>query len=146
LKARVRNADRARGDVDLYLYFCASNKCELKAYSTRGNSQESVTVVQPEAGKWKVVVDPVSIPPRGLRLEYTDAFTPPALSTVPGKNRRIVRLVRVMSRGYLTVGYDYNSASQKVEPVKQRVSLGDVMVELRPVKPNAPNTPMRALH
>ena len=157
LTARTSISTRRQADVDLYLYLCANDECELKAYGTRNGVAESVTVARPKPGKWKVVVDPVSIPAAGLTLDYMDVFTHAAfgslvpleklanfagsaiadadlslqIDAVPVGNRRIVGLVQVLSRDLYTVRYEYNPTTKKVEPSKERVSFGDAVIELR---------------
>ena len=157
LIARTSSASPRQGDVDLYLYLCANNQCELKAYSTRNSAEESVTVARPQPGKWKLVIDPVSIPAVGLTLDYTDVFTHAAfgsmvplssqanfdrnaivdanlacqIKAVPAGNRRLVGLLQILSRDPYTVYYEYNPTTKKVEPTKERISFGEAMIELR---------------
>jgi hypothetical protein len=158
LKASVRAQPSTGADVDLYLYFCA-NQCELKAFSARVGVEEKVTFAQPKGGKWKVVIDPVSIPSGVLAVDYTDVFTHPAFGSLtsrttdvalpnaanadiemtarvdaqPVGNRRLVALVELMTSEAGTVRYEYNAATKKVEPVKERVPLAQALLELRVV-------------
>lgn len=155
LTSSINQASAKKADVDLYLYFCAGT-CELKAFSARSGSNESVVIAQPKSGKWKVVIDPVSIPSGTITLNYTDSFTHPAfgslaplssntsfaadakavaevvtrIDAVPAGNRRLVGIVDLMTRAPATVGYDYNANTKTVEPVKERVIIAQAVVEL----------------
>jgi hypothetical protein len=143
-------------DVDLYLYSCAK-ECELKALSTRSGVREQVTVTQPKGGKWKVVIDPVSIPSGTLTLDYTDVFAHPAfgfltplrsnvgfakgtnadtqfaakIDALPLNSRRLVGLAQLMTPEPVTVRYEYNPATKTVEPIKERVMLAEALLELQ---------------
>ena len=155
LSARINQAFGKPADVDLYLYSCAS-ACELKAFSAQSGSNERAVVAQPKAGKWKIVIDPVSIPSSTMTIDYTDAFTHPAfgslaplssnrtfsrdtnavaeivprIDAVPTGNRRLVGFVDLMTRAPATVGYDYNANTKAVEPVKERVVIAQALVEV----------------
>lgn len=156
LKAHINGPATKAADADLYLYFCAKD-CELKAFSARSGVQEQVTIAQPKAGKWKLVIDPVSIPSGTFTLDYTDVFTHavfgsltplntnivfanatteeieivPKIDALPRNGRRLVGLIELMTRHPATVRYEYNAATKKVEPVKERVTLAESMIELQ---------------
>jgi Subtilase family len=164
LKARVDGSSSKAADVDLYLYFCAK-ECELKAFSARSGVQEQVTIAQPTGGKWKIVIDPVSIPLGGLSLDYTDLFTHTAFGSLtplrsnvdfasgtnveaevatkvdalPVNSRRLVGLLELMTRQPAVVGYEYNAAAKAIEPIKERVTVAEALIEL-PREANKPNT------
>jgi hypothetical protein len=119
--------------------------------------KENVTVASPKAGRWKLVIDPVSVPAAGLTLDYLDVFTHSAfgslvplsseanfgrnsiaaanlafqINATPVGNRRLVGLLQVLSRDSYILFYDYNPTTKKVEPTKARVSFGDAIIELR---------------
>ena len=155
LTARIEGPSSKAADVDMYLYFCAS-ECELKAFSARSGVREQVTIAQPKGGKWKVVLDPVSVPSGALTLDYTDLFTHPAfgsltpltsditfakaatsnteiatkIDAVPVNGRRLVGLVELMTREPAIVGYVYNTVTKLREPIRERVPLAEALVEL----------------
>ncbi|MFN2408090.1 MAG: S8 family serine peptidase [Pyrinomonadaceae bacterium] len=155
LNAFIRGPSSTGADVDLYLYFCAK-ECELKAFSARRGVDEKVIVAQPTSGKWKVVIDPVSIPSSTLTIDYTDVFTHSAFGSLlplttdvavargttaetettiridaqPLGNRRLIGLVELMSRDVATVRYEYNPATKTIEPIKERVVLAETIIEL----------------
>ena len=156
LKARIDGPATKSADADLYLYFCAK-ECELKAFSARDGVQEQVSITQPKAGKWKVVIDPVSIPSGTLTLDYTDVFTHAALGSltpvrsdipstkgideridvvaridaVPLNGRRLVGIIELMTRALITVRYEYNATTKAIEPIKERAPLAEAFIELR---------------
>jgi len=156
LRARIDGPSTKAADVDLYLYFCAA-ECELKAFSARSGVREQVTIAQPKGGKWKVVIDPVLVPSGPLTLDYIDLFTHTAfgsltpltgnitftkeaastvevaakIDAVPVNGRRLVGLVDLLTRESVTVGHVYNPATKSPEPIKERVTLAERIVELR---------------
>ena len=162
VKASIDGPATKGADADLYLYFCAK-ECELKALSTRSGVQDQVTVAQPKGGKWKVVIDPVSIPSATLTLNYTDVFTHSAfgllkpLSTnvlfakgsnadiqvaanidaLPLNGRRLVGLAQLTTCEPVTVRYEYNPATKTIEPIKERVTLAEALLELQRGVPKA---------
>lgn len=155
LKAYINGPSTKRADVDLYLYFCVK-ECELKAFSARSGVHEQVTIARPKAGKWKVVIDPVSTPSGPLALDYTDLFTHSAFGLLtprspnisvakdstadmtfdaridasPLNGRRLVGFVELLTHEPATVGYAYNAITKTVEPVKERVTLAETLLEL----------------
>jgi hypothetical protein len=157
LKAFIRGQSLKGADVDLYVYFCAK-QCELKAFSARQGIDEKVSIAQPKSGRWKIVIDPVTIPSGMLTIDYTDVFTHAAFGALipsgtpvalargataetamsfrmdaqPLGNRRLVALVQLLSLEAGTVRYEYNPASKSVEPIKERVALAESMFELPP--------------
>lgn len=156
LRAGLSASSAKEADVDLYLYFCAKT-CELKAFNARIGSNESVIVAQPESGKWKVVIDPVSIPAGALTIDYFDIFTHPAFGSLaplnsrtalakdanvaaevvtkidafPAGNRRLVGIVELMNWEVATTRYEYNATTKRVEPIKERVVLAEALLELQ---------------
>jgi len=125
LRARIDGPSAKGADVDLYLYLCAKG-CELKAFSARNGSQERIIVAQPTSGKWRVVIDPVSIPSGVLTLDYTDLLT----NALPVNGRRLVGLVELMTRETAIVKYEYNASSKTIEPIRERVTLAETLVEV----------------
>ncbi|HKS10993.1 MAG TPA: S8 family serine peptidase [Pyrinomonadaceae bacterium] len=154
LKARINGPSTKTADVDLYLYFCPK-ECELRAFSARSGIREQVLIAQPKGGKWKVVVDPVSIGSGPLLVDYLDIFTHAAfgsltplnpnitlakgtssrtgfvtkIDALPVNSRHLVGVVQLMARDLATVRYEYNANTKTVEPVKERVALAETLVE-----------------
>lgn len=128
LRARIDGPTVKTADVDLYLYFCAK-ECELKAFSSQRGVQERVAIAQPTGGKWKVVIDPVLIPSGALTLDYTDIITHAAFDALPVNGRRLVGLVELMTQEPATVRYEYNASTKTLEPIKERVTLAEMLIE-----------------
>src|SRR5262249_48760586 len=108
-------------------------------------------------GKWKVVIDPVSIPSGTLTIDYTDIFTHSAFGSLaplsfrttlakdanvaaevvtkvdafPAGNRRLVGIVELMNSEVTTTRYEYNATTKGVEPIKERVVLAEAFLDLQ---------------
>lgn len=155
LRARIGGPPAKGADADLYLYFCGK-ECELKGFSARSGLHERVVIAQPSSGKWKIVIDPVSIPSGTLTLDYLDLFTHSAFGSLtpqrtnvdfnrdsavntevtlktdarPVNGRRLVGLVELMTRETAIVKYEYNASSKTIEPIRERVTLAETLVEV----------------
>jgi hypothetical protein len=131
LRARIDGPLAKAADVDLYLYLCAK-ECELKAFSARGGAHERVAIAQPTSGKWKVVIDPVSVPSSALALYYTDLFTHSAFASLTPlpTNRRVVAHLELMTPEPATVRYEYNAATKTLEPIKERITLAETLIDV----------------
>jgi hypothetical protein len=68
--------------LDLYVYNCTSGTCVQAGFSADGDSEESVTINNPAAGLWAVLVDAFSVPARTTTYSYVDVFTHPSFGTV----------------------------------------------------------------
>ncbi|MDT8914521.1 S8 family serine peptidase [Amycolatopsis sp. PS_44_ISF1] len=69
-------------DLDLSVYNCVTGSCVLAGQSADGDSEESVTLANPAAGEWHVVVDGYSVPAGTTAYDYLDAFANPAFGAV----------------------------------------------------------------
>jgi hypothetical protein len=77
LVARVGKASDAGADLDVYVYDCSGKECRAAASSAdpvvaSGPRDEVVTVQNPAAGKWKIVVDAEAVPTGSTTYEYFD--------------------------------------------------------------------------
>ncbi len=166
-------------DLDLYLYECTPNRCgvyepflhhnckgdgcELKAFSVSPFADETVEVVNPNPGKWKVILDPVS--PRGkTECSYLDLFTHKAFGhirseektqartgaqswkeqikvsvhSVPDGGRFLLALIKLVGDQNDIIGYTVNSTGNPGKiAVERRVGLGSVIVRLRNEQANS---------
>lgn len=68
--------------IDLYLFDCTHPACAPEDKDTGWASSKRVTIANPKAGKWIVVVDALSIPSGRAQYEYTDLFTNPRFGTL----------------------------------------------------------------
>ena len=174
LRAQINAPAQPGADVDLYLYECTPDRCgaleplihhnckgdgcELKAFGIGPSANEVVEMANPNPGKWKVVIDPVSLPAGKIQCDYLDLFThrvfgeissdlkaqPRAgaqhwqeqikvnVDAMPQGERTLMALIGVMSDRAETVGYTIASiANQNKNIVEKRVSLGSVVLKLQ---------------
>ncbi len=75
LNARIKPRSHDDSDLDLYIFDCTSNRCILKDFSIRKGSSEWVTVANPAAGTWKIIIDPFWVPSGTANCLYEDVFT-----------------------------------------------------------------------
>lgn len=173
LRAQV-NAPRQPGiDLDLYLYECTANRCgvfepalhhnckgdgcELKGFSIGPFANEVVEVANPNPGKWKVVIDPASLPAGRIQCDYLDLFTHRAfgdissdpkvqpragsqrwkeqirlnINAVPRGERSLMALMKVISDRSETVGYTVGSTANLTKStIERRIDLGAVVLKL----------------
>lgn len=86
LGAKIGSPSHPTADLDLYLFDCTGKECVLRDFSQRDGSDEQVEVERPTAGKWKVIIDPFSLPPGKTSCDYLDFFAQPALGSImPGE-------------------------------------------------------------
>lgn len=82
LRATIGGASDPKADLDLYVFNCTTGTCVLAGQSADGDSEESVTVANPAAGKWTVLVDAYAVPSGSTGYDYIDVFTNSAFGTV----------------------------------------------------------------
>jgi subtilisin family serine protease len=82
LRATIGGTSDPAADLDLYLYNCTTGSCVLAGQSADGDSEESVTIANPAAGNWKVVVDGFSVPAGTTTYNYVDVFVNAAFGSV----------------------------------------------------------------
>ena len=80
LLVRVKAEDGA--DLDVYVFDCTGDKCEAAAADGDPVGAESVTVKDPAAGTWKIVVDAAEVPEGEVRYAYLDVVLNPAYGMV----------------------------------------------------------------
>jgi subtilisin family serine protease len=78
LRATIGSPSDVAGDLDLYVYNCTSGTCALAGQSADGDSEESVTINNPAAGRWAVVVKGFRVTGGGTTTyKYVDTFANP---------------------------------------------------------------------
>ncbi len=82
LRATIGNTSDTGADLDLFVFNCTSGTCVLAGQSADGDSEESVTIANPAAGTWVVLVDGFDVPSGSTTYDYTDVFTNPAFGSV----------------------------------------------------------------
>ena len=78
-------------DLDLLVFNCTSGTCVQAGSSANGDSEESVTINNPAAGTWVVLVDGFAVPAGTTTYEYVDVFTNPAFGTVAATDADALR-------------------------------------------------------
>ncbi|WP_033338500.1 S8 family serine peptidase [Catenuloplanes japonicus] len=85
LDVAIGNTSDVGADLDLYVYLGAGTT--PVAYKADGDSEEAVSIANPVAGTYRVVVEGYSVPAGTTQLDYRDAYYAPSLGalTVPEK-------------------------------------------------------------
>jgi hypothetical protein len=101
LDASIGNPSDVGADLDLYLYNAAGT---LVAQQADGDAEEAVSLANPPAGTYTVVVDGYEIPSGTTEYDYRDVFFSPALGslTVPGTAVSLARGASTTVTGQLT--------------------------------------------
>ena len=82
LTAQIGNASDTRADLDLYLFDCHTGTCTLAASSTSASANEFVSVANPAAGSWIVLVDPFAVPAGSTTYDELDVISNPGFGSV----------------------------------------------------------------
>ena len=82
LRATIGSPSDPAADLDLFVYNCTTGTCVLTGQSADGDSEESVTINNPAAGLWRVLVDGFSVPAGTTTYNYVDVFANPAFGAV----------------------------------------------------------------
>jgi subtilisin family serine protease len=82
LTATIGNTSDAAADLDLYVYNCTTGTCRMAGQSADGDSEESVTINNPAAGQWVVLVDGFAVPSGTTSFDYLDTFVNPAFGGI----------------------------------------------------------------
>jgi hypothetical protein len=82
LRATIGNPSDAAADLDLFVYNCTTGPCVLAGQSADGDSEESVTIANPAAGRWMVLIDGFAVPSGSTQYDYLDVFANQAFGAV----------------------------------------------------------------
>ena len=74
LRATIGNPSDPAADLDLFVFNCTSGTCVLAGQNADGDSEESVTIANPAAGNWAVLVDGFAVPAGSTTYDYIDVF------------------------------------------------------------------------
>jgi hypothetical protein len=121
LRATIGGTSDRGADLDLFVYNCTSGSCILAGQSADGDSEESVTINNPAAGTWRVLVDGFAVPSGSTTYNYVDVFTNSAFGQVSVTDANAVR----GSGATWTVP---GSVAANTAPAAGRVLLGNVFV------------------
>ncbi|MGQ0838136.1 S8 family serine peptidase [Actinokineospora sp.] len=82
LRAKIGNTSDAAADLDLFVFNCTSGTCLLAGQAADGDSEEEVTIANPAAGEWRILVQGFAVPAGTTTYDYLDVFTNPAFGSV----------------------------------------------------------------
>ncbi len=121
LRATIGGTSDAGADLDLYVYNCTTGSCVLAGQAADGDSEESVTLANPAAGAWRVVVDGFAIPNGTTTFNYIDVFVNAALGSVQVTDANALRAAGA--------SWDVpGSVTANLAPAAGRVLYGNVRV------------------
>jgi hypothetical protein len=121
LRATIGNPGDPGADLDLFVFNCTSGTCVPAAQSADGDSEESVTITNPAAGAWLVVVDGFSVPAGSTMYDYVDVFVNPAFGSVSVTDSNALRPPGAV---WTVAG----TVTAQSAPAAGRVLLGNVQV------------------
>jgi hypothetical protein len=121
LRATIGNPSDQAADLDLFVYNCTTGTCVLAGQSADGDSEESVTISNPAAGLWRVLVDGYAVPAGTTQYDYVDVFTNTAFGSVVVTD---ANAVRPAGSSWTVPG----SVTVNAAPATGRVLLGNVLV------------------
>ena len=82
ISASIGNPSDPASDLDLFLFDCHTGSCVLAASSTGSTATESVSVANPAAGAWKVVVNAFAVPAGSTAYDVFDLVANPAFGSI----------------------------------------------------------------
>ncbi|HET9221553.1 MAG TPA: S8 family serine peptidase [Roseiflexaceae bacterium] len=121
LRATIGNPSDPAADLDLYVYNCTTGTCVLVGQSADGDSEESVTIANPAAGLWRILVDGFAVPAGTTTYDYVDVFTNSAFGSVSVTD---ANALRPAGSSWTVPG----SVTANAAPAAGRVLLGNVQV------------------
>jgi subtilisin family serine protease len=121
LRATIGSPSDPAADLDLFVYNCTTGTCVLAGQSADGDSEESVTIANPAAGTWVILVDGFNVPAGTTTYNYVDVFANPAFGAVSVTDANALR----PSGSSWTVP---GSVTANSAPASGRVLLGNVQV------------------
>jgi subtilisin family serine protease len=121
LRATIGNPSDPAADLDLFVFNCTTGTCVLAGQNADGDSEESVTINNPAAGLWRILVDGFAVPAGTTEYDYLDVFANPAFGSVSVTDANALR----------PAGASWNvsgSVTANAAPAEGRVLLGNVQV------------------
>ena len=82
LRVAIGSTSDKAADLDLMVFNCTVTPCVLAGQSADGDSEESVTINNPAAGRWQVRVDGFSVPSGSTTYSYLDLFVNQAFGAI----------------------------------------------------------------
>ena len=121
LRATIGSPSDPAADLDLFVFNCTTGTCVLAGQNADGDSEESVTIANPAAGTWVILVDGFNVPAGTTTYNYVDVFANPAFGAVSVTDANALR----PSGSFWTVP---GSVTANSAPASGRVLLGNVQV------------------
>jgi hypothetical protein len=121
LRATIGGASDPAADLDLYVFNCTTGSCVQAGQSADGDSEESVTINNPAAGIWVVLIDGFAVPAGTTTYNYVDVFTNTAFGSVSVTD---ANALRPAGSSWTAPG----SVTANAAPAAGRVLLGNVQV------------------
>jgi hypothetical protein len=121
LRATIGGTSDLAADLDLFVFNCTSGTCVLAGQSADGDSEESVTIANPAAGNWVVLVDGFAVPAGTTTYNYVDVFVNAAFGSVSVTD---ANALRAAGSSWTVPG----SVTANSAPAAGRVLLGNVQV------------------
>ncbi len=121
LRATIGGTSDLAADLDLFVFNCTTGSCVLAGQSADGDSEESVTIANPAAGNWLVLIDGFAVPAGTTTYNYVDVFTNVAFGSVSVTDANALRAAGASWTAPGTV-------TANAAPAAGRVLLGNVQV------------------
>jgi subtilisin family serine protease len=121
LRATIGSPSDPAADLDLFVFNCTSGTCVQAGSNADGDSEESVTINNPAAGLWRVLVDGFAVPAGTTTYNYVDVFANPAFGSVSVTD---ANALRPAGSSWTVPG----SVTANAAPAAGRVLLGNVQV------------------
>jgi hypothetical protein len=122
LRATIGSPSDPAADLDLFVFNCTTGTCVQAGSNADGDSEESVTIANPAAGDWAVLVDGFAVPAGTTTYNYVDVFfTTSPLGVVSVTD---VNALRAAGASWIVPG----SVTANAAPADGRVLLGQVEV------------------
>lgn len=74
LRATIGSPSDPAADLDLFVFNCTTGTCVQAGSNADGDSEESVTINNPAAGLWRVLVDGFNVPAGTTTYNYVDVL------------------------------------------------------------------------
>ncbi len=103
------------------MFNCTTGTCVLAGQSADGDSEESVTIANPAAGAWVVLIDGFAVPSGSTDYDYVDVFANPVFGSVSVTD---ANALRPAGSSWTVPG----SVTANAAPAAGRVLLGNVQV------------------
>ncbi len=120
-RATIGGTSDPAADLDLFVFNCTTGTCVLAGQSADGDSEESVTIANPAAGTWVVLVDGFAVPAGSTTYNYVDVFVNAAFGSVSVTD---ANALRPAGSSWTVPG----SVVANAAPASGRVLLGNVQV------------------